>query len=296
METEMKTEAKVILDSVNPEGVRLTTIEATYPRCIHSEFMTHRVFSRNAASSRAIPAEKQIQAVRDSPFMPFEWQMEAGGMQGTEGLPAELAEHAEEVWRRAADQAMAFAEQIRNVGEYYCDELQLAEDHPWRQIRIHKTMPNRITEPWSYITVIISGTEWDGFFQQRCHPDAEIHMREMAECVRDVRDASTPQKLMWGQWHLPYVTGYDFDEILDKYGAPWPAACQISAARCARVSYMNHSGVRDWDEDLSLFERLKLGSGFGHRSPAEHVAQVAPARKSNFRGNWHQLRKLIWDE
>ena len=54
--------ARILLDSLSPSGARLTTMEVRYPRFIHSEMMTHRVFSRNAASSRAIPIKKMIAA------------------------------------------------------------------------------------------------------------------------------------------------------------------------------------------------------------------------------------------
>lgn len=292
----MKTTAKVVLDSTNPDGDRVTTIEATYPRNIHSEYLTHRKFSRNAASSRAIPAEKQIETVRNEPFVPSMWQVEAGGMQGVDGLPDELAGYAEALWQSAAEGACAAAESIRNVGTHYCDTVGLPEDHPWRQIRIHKTMPNRIIEPWAYITVIMTGDDWSGFFQQRCHPDAEIHMREMAEAIRAAMAVSKPQKLGWGEWHLPYVTGYDEDEIRSQYyQEPVVALCEISTARCARVSYMNHDGTRDLAKDRQLFQRLKEGSGFGHRSPAEQVVCAArDGQSGNLSGKWTQFRKVVW--
>ena len=47
--------AEVLIDSVNPAGQRLTTFVLRFPRFVLSEFNTHRMFSRNASSSRAIP-------------------------------------------------------------------------------------------------------------------------------------------------------------------------------------------------------------------------------------------------
>ena len=62
--------AKIIADSINSKRCRLTSWVLEYPRFIHAEIMIHRVFSRNAASSRAIPTEKIIQNIIDDPAMP----------------------------------------------------------------------------------------------------------------------------------------------------------------------------------------------------------------------------------
>ena len=73
-------EAKVILDSVSPAGKRITTLQLKYPRFIHSEFMTHRAFSRNAASSRAIPVLKRLDMMCQDPVIPLEWGLDQSGM------------------------------------------------------------------------------------------------------------------------------------------------------------------------------------------------------------------------
>jgi hypothetical protein len=46
---------------------------------------------------------------------------------------------------------------------------------------------------------------------------------------------------------------------------------QISAGRCARVSYLTHEGRRDPVADIELCERLLQA---GHMSPAEHPARA----------------------
>jgi hypothetical protein len=54
---------KILADSISPDGVRLTTLEVVMPRIVLAEFNTHRMLSRNSASSRAIPIEKMIRMV-----------------------------------------------------------------------------------------------------------------------------------------------------------------------------------------------------------------------------------------
>lgn len=266
--------AEVIKDSVSLEGARLTTMECTYPRFVHSEMMTHRVFSRNAASSRAIPVSKQIQAVIDNPAMPIEFGKNQSGMQAKEVVEDQDA--ARELWLESRDRAVEQAIKMNDMG-------------------IHKQIVNRILEPYVWMTVIISSTQWDNFFKQRCSELAQPEIHAIADMMRAVRKKSHPDLLRPGQWHTPYIQpDEDFDTKTAK---------AVSAARCARVSYMTHDGVRDFSKDLELYGFL-IAADPGHWSPLEHVARpLLPATTGftglpswshqaalgNFRG-WGQLR------
>lgn len=271
--------ATVIADSIYDGGPRLTTMELRYPRFIHAEFMTHRVFSRNASSSRAVPVEKMIQQVMDDPAMPIHWGRNQAGMQAREELDTLYLEAARRVWRAACRDAVSSARSMAAMGA-------------------HKQIVNRILEPFSHISVICSATEWDNFFELRCHPDAQPEMQALACAMRDARDASTPAAVGWSGWHLPYIRDEDRAEVRDSgFGMQWWALARISAARCARVSYLTHDGrVPSIAEDLALFERL-AGSRPIHASPLEH--QATPARNrglcGNFRG-WAQHRKFVETE
>jgi thymidylate synthase ThyX len=262
-----KIEAKVLLDSVF-NGERITTMELTYPRFIHAEYMTHRMFSRNAASSRAIPVRKLIQRVVDDPVIPIHWGANQRGMQAHQELPGEVQHDLQELWLKARDRAVETAEAMIRMG-------------------LHKQIANRILEPWMHITVIHSATSWQNFFNLRCHEMAEPHMRELAYCMQDSYQFSVPAER---EWHLP-LTGFPGDEFLS------PKEAQlVSVARCARVSYLTHAGTRDVEADLDLAETLRTN---GHFSPWEHVAKAEPGRWGNFRG-WKQLRwwverGLEWD-
>lgn len=261
--------AKVVADSVNGFGQRITTLELQYPRFIHAEFMTHRVFSRNAASSRAIPVAKMIEQVRSDPAIPIHWGKNQPGMQAKVGLADTM--EVRQQWQMAARQAADRAEAMAAVG-------------------LHKQVVNRVLEPFQLMRTIVTSTTWDNFFALRAHEDAQPEIHALALAMRDAIDSSTPVKrTLDDDWHLPYVTERERD-MLKVYLLP-----RLSTARCARVSYLTHDGqVPDIDKDLDLYKRL-VGAAPLHASPAEH--QAYPARYANVTsGNfvgWFQHRKQI---
>src|ERR1700693_1578480 len=108
----MTVSAKIVADSVGQAGQRITTMQLRYPKFIHGEFMTHRVFSRNASSSRAIPVERLIQDVIDDPAMPVFWGKNQKGMQAKEELTGNDLYMAKREWLRARDQAVASARML----------------------------------------------------------------------------------------------------------------------------------------------------------------------------------------
>jgi len=253
---------------------RLTTMELRYPRCIHSEFMTHRRFSRNAASSRAIPIEKMIEAVTINPFIPHHWGKNQPGMQANEEVDIGIQGDCVDVWLNARADAVIHAQRLHQLG-------------------IHKQIVNRLLEPWMWITIICSGTEdaWANFFALRCHHMAEPHLNILANLARRQYEDSTPVDLAVGQWHLP-LFGFEGDDL---YTGRKQA--EISAARCARVSYLTHAGKRDVQADLDLFQRL-AGSRPIHASALEHQAMCIEDTEDmvvggNFGRGWYQFRKMI---
>lgn len=282
-------EAKIIADSVAPSGVRLTTFVLTYPRFVHSEFLTHRMFSRNASSSRAIPVKKQIQMVVDNPAIPMVFTKNKAGMQG--GDPVEDQQAAKDLWLSARDVAVDAAKMMADM-------------------EIHKQYANRILEPFAHITVVCTATDFDNFFALRIHPAAQPEIQELAKQMYQVFNCNTPVKLNAGQWHLPFVSDIDSALLLSNDLAihrlenfdPMPEIddqlLKMSVARCARVSYLNHEGkTPTLSEDLQLYDRL-VGSAPIHASPAEHQAMAVAdpsVRSGNFRG-WIQFRKTLPNE
>ena len=238
--------AKIVTDSVSEVGDRLTTMEVTFPRMVLAEFNTHRVFSRNSASSRAIPVAKQLQRIMDDPFIPVWWGKQQPGMQADVELTGKEREEAEIEWLVARDNAVAHAQRLMELG-------------------LHKQISSRLLEPWMWQTVIVTATEWSNFFALRANPMAQPETRVIAEMMRGLYDESEPALVKGGEWHLPLIQPEERDGVFEFS----EEARKISAARCARVSYLTHDGKRDLEADLKLYERL---AGAGHMSPFEHVA------------------------
>ena len=272
--------ARVIADSITTHGERLTTVEATCWRPVLAEQNTHCILSRNSASSRAIPVSKQLDRYNTDFAEPLVWPAEKKGMQGGADLVGGPLEDAQRLWRDLTQST------YWHVADYL-------EAHPDPKTRLHKSMLNRWLETGLWQTQIISATSWEGYFWQRCHKDAEPHIRAMAEAIRDAMAASTPKLLEEDEWHLPYWAdqgGHESDwedafavSGVEKAGITISSAKQAievakqcSAARCARVSYLTQDGVRDLSEDIRLWGDLtsnRVGSeNPPHASPLEHVA------------------------
>lgn len=273
--------AKVIADSISRDGQRLTTLEVTFPRIILAEMNTHRQFSRNSASSRAIPFAKQVKRIETDPFYPLVWATEQSGMQGGEPLSDADTFFARQRWDFAARDAIRHAQVLADLG-------------------VHKSIVNRLIEPFAWHTAIISSTEWNNFFIQRCSPLAQPEMRVTAEAMRDALAASTPRPVLAGDWHMPYVDSDDYlavAKMVNRATSVDELLRRVSTARCARVSYLTHDGKRDIQVDLDLYDKLVSASP-PHLSPLEHVATPRIANEyvyGNFDG-WHQLRHLVLED
>ena len=265
----MAIEARVVADSIGPHGIAITTMQLKYPRFIHAEFMTHRVFSRNASSSRAIPVAKMIEQVRKDPAMPIHWGKNQPGMQAHEELTGPALDYARRGWQEAAICAASIAEAMNKAGA-------------------HKQVVNRILEPFQHINVIVTATEWENFYELRNHPDAQPEIKALAQAMLQAQRDSEPVQLDVGEWHLPYVRA---DE---RQSLPLDVLRKCSVARCARVSYLTHDGQNpSVEKDIELYDRL-VGSRPIHASPTEH--QATPTQPSSWSGNlhgWFQFRKII---
>lgn len=244
------------------------------PRIVLAEFNTHRVFSRNSASSRAIPVEVMLDRVMTDPYIPEVWTRNQAGMQGQVIEDPEVIAQLRGKWLVAAASARGHVRDLLELG-------------------LHKQTTNRLLEPFMWHTVIVTATEWSNFFHLRCHPDAHPAIRNTAQAMREALDQSDPAVLEPGEWHLPLVSDQDNLEFEDPL-----ALVKLSAARCARVSYLTHDGVRDPAKDIELHDRLLAA---GHMSPFEHPAQFFPGSSvqfppSNFAWPWVQYRKMLpWE-
>ena len=274
----MTISAEIIKDSITEYGKRITTMRITFPRFILPEFNTHRVFSRNFSSSRAIPTAKLLEKVRTDPSGPIHWGKNQPGMQAAEELNEPEKTSVKSLWLGAANEAANLAELMSKYGA-------------------HKQIVNRLIEPFIDANGIVTSTEWDNFFLLRDHVDAQPEIRELAIQMKLVMSQSTPTVLSDDQWHLPFITAEDIELTEDIIKDDIFVLQKISAARCCRVSYNKFDGKSpSIDDDVGLFTRL-AGSVPRHDSPLEHQAKplgktFALESSGNFRG-WQQFRH-VW--
>lgn len=264
--------ARVIAHSISGSGKQLITFVLLYPRFIHSELMTHRVFSRNAASSRAIPVKKMMAQVLHDPAMPIFWGANQPGMQARAQLSGWRLSLVQRLWLLARYPALFFVWLFTLVG-------------------LHKQIANRILEPWMWMQTILTGTEFENFYGLRDHEDAQPEFGRLALCMRAAHAESTPKLLQKGEWHLPFV-----DEKEQARGTiTLPGLIKICVARCARVSFLNHEGRVEYAKDWDLHDDLR---GNGHMSPLEHAATPLedPTKWSGNLKGWEQYRKTMKDE
>lgn len=249
--------ARVLADSISPEGIRMTTMEIEYPRFILAELNTHRMLSKNSASSRAIPVKAMHEHIRANTAGPVYWGKNQAGMKAKECLDVEDTVEALMIWEQARDSALDYAGQLADLN-------------------LHKQITNRITEPWMTMKTVISGTEWANFWWLRDHPDAQPEIAVLAHKMHEAYKASVPQPLQPGEWHVPYVfTNRDAStgvlHYLDGSGGAITAneACIVSASCCAQVSYRKN------DDTLAKAQKvfkMLIESEPAHASPVEHQA------------------------
>lgn len=247
----MNISAHVVKDSTW-NGSRIITMQLRYPRIVHTHLLTHRAFSRNSASSRAIPIDNYIESVMEDMAHPVHWGKNQKGMQAKdEEIVGGL-----EIWTEARDAAVDFAKRLQALGA-------------------HKQVANRLLEPFVHIDVVVTATEWDNFFEQRLSEATDPTMQTVAHYMANAVAGSRPVER---SAHLPYV---ESDEISE-------AAIRASVVRCCRVSYARQGVAMPDEDELRLFNFLRTNR---HFSPFEHVAVAAPGRWANFDG-WRSYRHL----
>jgi len=292
--------AKILADSISPQGHRLVTFEVTYPLIVHAEFIRHRDLSYSVQSNRAMPTKKVIEAVMEDPFVPERWPINQKGMQAQEYYEEDSKEanRSREVWLQSRDNAVQSVRQMTQ-GDWIFGSL-----------HVHKQIANRLLSPFQWVTKVVSGTRFSNFFALRDHEDAQPELAKIARMMRELYEANEPRlirpahiPLMGSDWHLPYVTDDDFRTVFNTLIGTDKGGCQeqaeilkkLSVARCARVSYLKHptddkpATPATIEEDIALCEKLAAS---GHWSPFEHVAtpHEIPHQDGNFYG-WHQMRK-----
>lgn len=250
--------AQIVADSVTERGDRVTTYELEYPRFIHSEFMTHRLLSKNSASSRAIPVSKMVKHIKQDTAIPIHWGKNQSGMQAKDENDRlvwvdEKMITKEDAWLSARDSAIDYAEAFAE-SDY------------------HKQIANRLVEPFKMMKVVCTGTEYDNFFWLRLHADAQPEIRELADTMYKALNRNKPQELLLGEYHLPYVTP-EVQSMCESYRSdadPQELALKISASCCAQVSY--RTANTSLSKALKIYDMLVKAKPI-HASPFEHQAR-----------------------
>jgi thymidylate synthase ThyX len=262
--------ATVIADSYNNYlDSRVTTFELEYPRLIHSELMTHRVFSRNSASSRAIPVSKVIEMVEQSPAMPMHWGKNQPGMQAKEEI--NNPEAARLLWIAAAKSAVSHARVMQDMN-------------------LHKQVINRILEPYQWMKVVLTSTDFNNWFWLRNHPDADPTIKALAEVMYDEYTTSLPAVLHDGEWHMPYVAQGRTDgkqmffNEEDNSVLSVEQALKLSSSCCAQVSYRKNDSSLEKAE--VIYDKL-IKSEPCHASPTEHQCQIITVNSLMYQGTTH---------
>lgn len=274
----MSYSAKVVADSIGPSGVRILSVLCSYPLMVHAEHLRHRSFSFSVASNRAIPTRLILRQVIEDPVVPVWFGKNQGGMIAREELTGVRYALARWTWLAARWPMIAIVWLLLRVG-------------------LHKQLANRLLSPWQWVTVLVTGTEWENFFALRCHPDAQPEMRKAAEMMREAIAGSKPEQLREGQWHLPLIAITEMvrvtyaddpeDGNVDRF------LCMVSASRCARISI----GSEKRETMLAEVNKADRLYASGHMSPFEHQAQALATaeRVANFRG-WRSFRSTIPNE
>ena len=248
---------KILADSLSPDNIRLTTMSVSYPRIIHAEMLRHRMFSRCAASSRAIPVERFIEQVENEPYLPQEFRANKSGMQAGDPLSEEKRLQSRDMWLYARDSAVQAAKNLVKIG-------------------VHKQWTNRLLEPFQWMTEVITATEWDNFFHLHVHPDThpDTHpdIQRIAGMMQEAMKGSTPSSLGYYRWHLPLISEAEMLSV------PKEQLTLASIGRVARVSYLRHEDESNLEKDI---ERAHKMLAHGHMSPFEHVAR--PMSRSELR-------------
>jgi thymidylate synthase ThyX len=280
-----KISAQIVADSLNEFGDRLTTFIVVFPRIVLAEFNTHRMFSRNSASSRAIPFNKMVKSVEEGLFEPIKIQKDHSGMQGTEYFTGWREKVARLAWRAAAKGAVFFAKKLNKLG-------------------VTKQLANRMLETFMYHKVIITSNRegLENFINLRAHPAAEIHIAKLAELMLEAYNESIPKRLVAGQWHIPFGDDIDLINLAKAIDNCYPEISdssdrreerdeisnmiKIAVARCARVSYTvvgEEDKPANYENDIKLHDRLNT---MGHYSPFEHVGRAMSDFEYTFKSSF----------
>jgi len=267
----------MILDSIGQYAPRFASLQVRFPRMVHADCKTHRIhsgyegevldvmtdisilidrdMSRNGRSSRAVPVNRLLKEARENPYVPA-FRHNAKGMTPGEEFDPETLDAITTRWLKLC--------------------AHVADEVAWfNEMDVHKQWANRPLEFFGYIDLVLSTTNWKNFLALRDHSAAQQEMQDLAFCIQTELNMSTPKLLQPGEWHMPYISEEDRDEVKLMHGDDNKACLndlrRISTARIARVSIAPFDGNAAYEAEFARF-KLLVGSMPVHASPSESVA------------------------
>jgi thymidylate synthase ThyX len=179
-----------ILAATRPMGFGkygLVSIEYVVPLYIHTEILTHRRFSRNASSARAMSTTRYAGL---GYYMPPQFYQSQKGMEAS-AQPIKHQWLARMVWS-AAIQGTELAARVLE------------------RLKVAKEQRNRLIAPAKMVKGIITGTEsaWQSFFHLRNNKNADTAMQVFA---REAYHAIINTRWSYDTIHAPY----DIDPLVN---------------------------------------------------------------------------------
>lgn len=273
-------EVKILSGSITKDGVKITTFELLYHRFFHAEFMTHKVISKNAASSRAIPTFKLLELVQTAPMLPVSIGKNKSGMQAEEDLEEDISNKFIEMWKELGVKVAIDVKAMQDLGA-------------------HKQIVNRPLEAWLPIRVVATATDWENFFDLRDSKYAQPEFGQLAKMMKEAISNYEYNLLNSDEWHLPYVSDEDKDyvnSITSTVNEYWNILCALSASRCARVSHalggLSKKTISDEIEKGKELFAVKHMSPFEHQAKPWNVTEHID-KQFSFEENLHELTKWL---
>lgn len=239
-------------------GVTIHTLVCEFPLTILNQLLTHRAFSRNSSSARAVPVQKAVDQLIASPAQPI-WTAKGKGMQGdliTD--PAKLAA-LDQMHKHYTATAMSQALSMDEMG-------------------VHKQNAGRYLTPFQNCRIVLTATDWANWDHLRIDADAQPEIQELAEAIKVARDNAEIVDLGFGEYHVPFIKRHraingemeyyvETDEGFELVGVD--QAIKVSMSACAQTSYRKLDTSMEKAELIipKLFDGKKV-----HASPSEHQA------------------------
>lgn len=256
-------------------GTKITTLVLEYPRVIHAQLLTHRVFSKNSSSSRAVPIKSAIDQIDQNPAQ-YIWTENQSGMSGqviTDPVKLnKINEAMTNLWNQVKQTVLYLGSKESEGG-----------------LNVHKQNAARPLEYYQNIRIVLTSTEWENWDWLRIDSAAQPEIALLAKLIKEARESGDYLKLVEGEWHVPFIVrkvNPSTDELTYHHPETHAElsiqeAKELSMSICAQTSFRKEDYSDEKTENVigKLFTGKKV-----HASPSEHQATPIP----NFTGSFYE--------